>query len=283
MIPDLPLEELARRYNNGAAVPGWADTLLPRWQRESERVRADAAGARDVTYGPLPRNRFDVFAPKGAAAADGWSALVFIHGGYWQRLSKEDWSVIAAPFVANGTAAVIIGYTLCPQTTIRGIAGEIESAITCLWKNATNLTINRDRIALAGHSAGGHLTAWCMTTDWAAHGLPAAPFVSATAISGVFDLEPLVPIYLNDALKLTNEEALAMSPAYRQRRVDCDFTAAVGGAELEEFLRQNQLLGTYWKNVTEWEIPGLNHFTIIDELTRDDSALFKRVIAGLAG
>ena len=67
MIPDLPLEELARRYNNGAAVPDWADTLLPRWQRGSERVRADAAGARDVAYGQLPRNCFDVFAPKGAA------------------------------------------------------------------------------------------------------------------------------------------------------------------------------------------------------------------------
>ena len=280
MIPDLPLEELARRYNNGGAVPDWADTLLPRCQRESERLRANAAGARDVAYGPLPRNRFDVFAPKGAAPPGGWPTLVFIHGGYWQRLSKDDWSVIAAPFVANGMAAVITGYTLCPQTTIRGIAGEIESAIAYLWRNSTELAINRDRISLAGHSAGGHLTAWCLTTDWSAHGLPATPFIAATAISGVFDLEPLVPIYLNEALKLTNDEALSMSPAYRERRAMCDFTAAVGGAELEEFLRQNQLLGTRWKDVTEWEIPNLNHFTIIDELTRDDSALFKRVTAG---
>ncbi len=281
MIPNLTLEELARRYNNGAAVPDWADTLLPRWQRESERVRADAAGARDVAYGSLPRNRFDVFTPTGVAPVGGWPTLVFIHGGYWQRLSKEDWSVIAAPFVANGMAAVIAGYTLCPQTTIRGIAGEMESAVAHVWKNASGLAINGDRIALAGHSAGGHLTAWCMTTDWSAYGLPTTPFVSATAISGVFDLEPLVPIYLNDALKLTQDEALAMSPTYRERRVMCDFTAAVGGTELEEFLRQNQLLGAQWKNVTEWEIPSLNHFTIIDELTRDDSALFKRVTAGL--
>lgn len=281
MIPNLPLEELARRYNNGAAVPDWADTLLPRWQRESKRVRADAAGVRDVVYGPLPRNRLDVFTPAGVVPAGGWPMLVFIHGGYWQRLCKDDWSVIAAPFVANGMAAVIVGYTLCPQTTIRGIAREIETAVAYLWSNAPELAINRDRIAMAGHSAGGHLTAWCMTTDWSAYGLPATPFVSATAISGVFDLEPLVPIYLNDALKLTNEEALAMSPAYRERCVTCDFTAAVGGAELEEFLRQNQLLGTLWKNVTECEIPDLNHFTIIDELTRGDSELFKRVIAGL--
>ena len=281
MIPDLSLEELARRYNNGAAVPDWADTLLPRWQRESARVRSESSGVRDAVYGPLARNTLDVFTPKGTAPTNGWPALIFIHGGYWQRLSKDDWSVIAVPFVANGMAAVIVGYTLCPQTTIRGIAAEVEAAVSYVWQAAAGLDLNREKLALAGHSAGGHLTAWCMTVDWTAHGLPATPFVSATAISGLFDLEPLVPIYLNDALKLTNEEALAMSPAYRERRVDCEFTAAVGGAELEEFLRQNQLLGSRWKNVIEWEIPGLNHFTIIDELTREDSALFKRVASGL--
>ena len=283
MIPNLPLDELARRYNNGAAVPDWAETLLPRWQRESERVRNESAGVRDAAYGVLARNTLDVFTPKGAAPANGWPALIFIHGGYWQRLSKDDWSVIAAPFVANGMAAVIVGYTLCPQTTIRGIAGEIEAAVSYVWHAAPGRNLNRDKLALAGHSAGGHLTAWCMSVDWTAHGLPATPFVSATAISGLFDLEPLVPIYLNDALKLTHEEALAMSPAYRERRVACEFTAAVGGAELEEFLRQNQLLGSHWKNVIEWEMPGLNHFTIIDELTREDSPLFKRVASRLLG
>jgi arylformamidase len=283
MIPDLPLEELARRYNNGAAVPDWSDTLLPRWQRESIRLRDESGGARDVRYGPLERNLLDVFMPKGAPPTNGWPALIFIHGGYWQRLSKDDWSVIAAPFVANGMAAVIVGYTLCPQTTIRGIAGEVEAAISHVWTHASDLHLNRDRLALAGHSAGGHLTAWCMSVNWTAHGLPATPFVSATAISGLFDLEPLVPIYLNEALKLTHEEALAMSPAYRERRVECEFTAAVGGAELEEFLRQNQLLGAQWKNVIEWVIPELNHFTIIDQLTRDETALFKRVAAKLGG
>ena len=283
MIPNLPPEELARRYNNGAAVPDWADTLLPRWQRESERVRDESSGVRNAVYGPRSRNTLDVFTPNGTPPASGWPALIFIHGGYWQRLSKDDWSVIAAPFVANGMAAVIVGYTLCPQNTIRGIAGEIEAAVSYVWTAAAGLDLNREKLALAGHSAGGHLTAWCMTVDWAAHGLPATPFVSATAISGLFDLEPLVPIYLNDALKLTNEEALAMSPAYRERRVDCEFTAAVGGAELEEFPRQNQLLGARWKSVIEWEIPALNHFTIIDELTREDSALFKRVASRLRG
>jgi arylformamidase len=277
MIPDLPLVELARRYNNGLAVPGWMETLLPRWQHESEVVRANASGAQNIRYGPLERNLLDVFTPTGDTPARGWPTLIFIHGGYWQRLWKDDWSVIAKPFIANGIAVAIIGYTLCPQTTIRGIADEIETAIAYLWKNANTLTLDRERFALAGHSAGGHLTGWCLTLDWTKHAMPATPFVSATSISGLFDLEPLVPIYLNEALKLTNEEALAMSPAYHKRRVDCAFTACVGGAELEEFHRQNALIGASWNNVREWTLPELNHFTIIDQLTRDDTQLYRHI------
>jgi arylformamidase len=99
MIPNLPLEELARRYNNGAAVPDWEATLLPRWQREGARVCAESGGVRNVPYGALPRNKLDVFTPPGAPPTNGWPAMVFIHGGYWQMRCKDDWSVIAAPFV----------------------------------------------------------------------------------------------------------------------------------------------------------------------------------------
>jgi arylformamidase len=281
MIPNLALEELARRYNNGLAVPDWMTTLLPRWQSESEAVRANAAGAQNVRYGERDRNLLDVFAPKGDAPKNGWPTLFFIHGGYWQRLWKDDWSVIAKPFIENGFAAVMVGYTLCPQTTIRGIASEIETAFAHVWHHTSDLKIDRDRIAIAGHSAGGHLAAWCMTLDWTARGLPKTPFVSATSISGLFDLEPLVPIYLNDALKLTNDEALAMSPAYRAQLVDCPFTACVGGAELEEFHRQNALIGASWKSVREWTLPELNHFTIVDQLTRSSSELFAHIAADL--
>ncbi len=281
MIPDLSNEELARRYNNGAAVPDWMETLLPRWQRDSALVRANASGAQNVRYGSAERNLLDVFTPPGTPPASGWPTLVFIHGGYWQRLCKDDWSVIAKPFNAHGIAVSVIGYTLCPQTTIRGIASEIEAAIAHVWTHAAALNVNHDQLAVSGHSAGGHLAAWCMTLDWTLHGMPATPFTSVTSISGLFDLEPLVPIYLNDALKLTNAEALEMSPAYRTPIVQCPFLSAVGGDELEEFLRQSALICGAWNGVSEWVIAGRNHFTIIDDLTRDDSALFKRVASNL--
>jgi arylformamidase len=281
MIPDLSLTELARRYNNGAAVPNWMETLLPQWQRESQRVRDHASGTQNVRYGTAERNLFDVFTPHGPAPASGWPTLVFVHGGYWQRLCKDDWSVIAKAFNAHGIAVAVIGYTLCPQTSIRGIASELESAIAYLWQHAAALHIDCERIALTGHSAGGHLAAWCMTLDWTIHGMPETPFVAVTSISGLFDLEPLVPIYLNEALKLTNTEALAMSPAYRQRIVKCPFVSTVGDAELEEFLRQSALIVEQWRGVSEWILPTHNHFTIVDELTRDDTELFARVCAAL--
>ena len=277
MLPDLSLEELARRYNNSAAAPGWREELQPRWVSEGQRMAEISAGLRNVPYGPGKRQKLDVFLPAGVAPAGGWPTMIFIHGGYWQSLGKDDWSSIAAPFVDSGMGAVILGYTLCPENTISGIADEIEQAIAHVWLHATALGVDRNRLALAGHSAGGHLTAWCMTIDWTKHDMPVTPFVSATAVSGIFDLEPLVPIYLNDALNLTNEEALAISPAYRKRVVDCPFTAVVGGAELEEFHRQNALIGEHWPDVIEQSLPDLNHFTIIDQLTRNDTDLFRHV------
>jgi arylformamidase len=283
MIPDLPLDELAHRYNNSAAVPGWREALQPRWEALAAEVRASTAGARDIVYGPGNRQKFDVFLPTGRRPTEGWPTVLFIHGGYWQSLSKDDWSAVAEPFVTNGMGAVILGYTLCPENTIRGIAEEIESAIAYVWHESQRLGIDDAKLALAGHSAGGHLTAWCMTVDWTRYHLPVTPFVSATAISGIFDLEPLVPIYLNDALRLTNEEALAMSPAYRPRLVDCPFTALVGGDELEEFHRQNTLIATKWIDAHEESLQGLNHFTIIDQLTRHDTALFASIRDTLLG
>jgi arylformamidase len=277
------MDELARRYNNSASVPGWRDELQPRWERLGADVRSHAAGVRDVAYGSGERQKFDVFLPSGRPPVRGWPTMVFIHGGYWQSLSKDDWSAIAAPFVANGMGAVILGYTLCPPNTIRGITEEVESAMAHLWHDATRLGIDGSRLALVGHSAGGHLTAWCMTVAWTRHSMPATPFALATAISGIFDLEPLVSIYLNDALRLTNEEALAMSPAYRSRLVDCPFAAVVGGDELDEFHRQNHLIAREWTDIHEWSMDGLNHFTIVDQLTRDDSTLMASIRDALLG
>lgn len=271
MIPDLPLEELARRYDNGRP------SQLPRWQKDSRLLRENAACTLDIAYGPKPRNRYDLFTPDGPAPAGGWACVIFIHGGYWQRLCKEDWSIIARPFIENGMAAAIVGYTLCPQVSLRSITQEIVQAIAHLWKNAASLHIDRARLSLAGHSAGGHLTAWCLCEDWSAHGLPASPFAKATAISGLFDLEPLTVLALNNALQLSNTEALALSPAYLKPRVSCPLTATVGGAETPEFLRQNHLISQHWPDVNEWVLPGLNHFTIIDELTRADTPLFAQV------
>ena len=54
------------------------------------------------------------------------------------------------------------------------------------------------RLYLAGHSAGGHLAAMALATEWRTFGLPEDVIKGVCAISGVFDLEPIRLCYLNE-------------------------------------------------------------------------------------
>ncbi|MFN3629105.1 MAG: alpha/beta hydrolase, partial [Casimicrobiaceae bacterium] len=267
MIPDLPLEELARRYDNTRAVPDWRTRLLPRWQAESAMLRETCGRALGLGYDPqLGRAAsgnaaIDVLAPRGEAPRGGWPCLIFIHGGYWQWTHRHDWSFIARPWVESASAVAIIGYRQAPEVTVPEIAQAIEHAVVVLWQEAPALRLDRARFVLSGHSAGGHLAAWCQTVDWPTHGLPHEPFCAAVGLSGVYDLEPLVPIPLNAGLRLTRESALASSPVYRQRTTTCPFHAVVGGGELEEFHRQNRLPAAHWSGVITDSIGDEDHFS----------------------
>lgn len=279
MIPALPPDELARRYDNSRAVPDWRTRLLPRWQADSVALRERYGVAPGLAYGPHPKAAIDVLAPRGEAPRGGWPGFIFIHGGYWQWTHRHDWSFVARPFLELGCAVAIVGYVQAPEVGVPAIAQAIEQAVVTLWREAPALGLDRSRIVLSGHSAGGHLAAWCQTVDWPAHGLSAEPFRAAVGLSGVYDLEPLVLIPLNEGLRLTRENALAASPIYRARTTTCPFHAVVGGGELEEFLRQNTLPAAHWSDVVTEAIGDEDHFSIVDSLGRPGSALVARMAA----
>jgi len=258
-------EDLQSQYDNRARVPDHP-AVMARWQAASRAARA-AHQPQVLKYGPGERQRIDWF-----DAGPDAPVVVFIHGGYWQALDGGWFSFVAPPLLAHGVSVAIPTYDLAPDVRLGRIVGQMRAAVE-LIRARTGA-----RPVVAGHSAGGHLAA-CMLSEGRAS--------AAVAISGVFDLEPLIPTTLNAALDLDVMEARALSPIHWPPPdgstpggmiLDC----VVGADESEEFVRQSHDMAELWgsKRVeTRFEaLPGLNHFTVLDPLFDPDSALVRRLV-----
>jgi len=262
------------QYNNRRRVPEYAE-INARWCAASRDYRGRAAARLDIAYGGGARQRYDFF-PSGSDPAP---LIVYIHGGYWQRGDREDYAFLARDLNAAGIAVALPSYSLCPAVTVMDIVAELRGFLAHLWQSARVYPL------VIGHSAGGHLTAAMLATDWGRiAGVPPDLVRAGYAISGVFDLPPLIGTSLNAALKLGTAEAHAASPMFwpppPKPRV---FAAAVGGLESEEFLRQSRDIARVWRQsgITAEDVlvPGTNHFTVVDELARPTSPMFKSVVA----
>jgi len=270
--------DLEAEYNNRARVTNSA-ALLEQRAAAGKTHRALAKADLDLVYGKDDRNRYDLFH---AAGATGRAPLVaYIHGGYWQRGERQENAWVAKELTAKGVAVAVASYTLCPATTVTGIADEMRQFLKALW------TRTRQYPVVVGHSAGGQLAAAMLAADWSkVDGVPADLVRAAYAISGVFELPPLVATSLNGALKLTPESARAASPLFGPSpRMGTRLVAAVGGDESQEFIRQSLDIADAWSRAGCTAecvvVPGANHFTILDALSNPDSAMVDR-IAGLA-
>lgn len=263
-------------YNNRARVPEYPE-IAERWSLLASAYRLAGNTALDQPYGTRERQRYDLF----HAGDQDAPLVVYIHGGYWQRGDRKDYSFLARELNAAGVTVAIPSYTLCPTASVMEIGDEIQACLAALWKKTGK------RPTVIGHSAGGHLTAEMMARSWGSFpGVPADLVRSGYAISGVFDLAPLIDTSLNKALGLTKGTARAASPLFRPpapkgRRL----VAAVGGEESSEFLRQSRAIADAWSKVgidAKYEvIAGANHFSMVDELIRPDSPMLKR-ITGMA-
>jgi len=266
-------------YNNRKRVPDSGD-YMARWARESAAVRASATCTLDVPYGDGQGETLDVF----PASRTDAPVLFFIHGGYWRALDKSDHSFIAPAFTAQGVCVVVPNYALCPGTperpvTIGDIARQMVRALGWTWRHIAAHGGDPSRITVAGHSAGGHLTAMMLGCQWpeAASDLPAQLVRNGLSISGLYALEPLrhVP-FLGDTLGLTPANVPALSPALWPAPTQGTLYSVVGGDESAEFIRQNTLMRTAWgaDRVPVCEaLPGLQHFSVLDALAQPDHAL----------
>lgn len=262
---------LEAQYNNRARVADHA-AVLSRWAQASAlaRRKSDAA-VLDLSYGASPGETLDVFpAPPGGQG--GAPVLVFIHGGYWRSLDKADHSFVAPAFNAAGALVVVPNYALCPAVTIEDIARQLARMLAWVWRNAASHGGDPARIALVGHSAGGHLATMLLCCRWkeVADDLPATLVSGALSISGLYDLEPLrhTP-FLQADLRLTPTSVARLSPAFFPRPKGARLYTVVGLEESDEFLRQNHLIRDVWgpSAVPVCEtVPGANHFTVLNGL-----------------
>ncbi len=272
--------DYTKEYDNSARVANSTE-LLDRLITDAANFRddPDLIAEYDLSYGPALRNRMDVFWPSNGAGRKKQSRIVmFIHGGYWQRMDRSAFSHLARGLLDNGLAVAMPSYTLCPDIKIDGIINEIRRACLLLYQ-----TYKR-RFTVIGHSAGGHLAACMVATDWDTihHDLPNDLVASGLGISGIFDLLPLLQTPINDALQMDEVQAIAASPIRWIPETQQRFDAWVGSTESGEFHRQSQSLAERWSllgSPTQYQsVPGKNHFTVIDDLKHRNSRLVNRIV-----
>ena len=264
--------DLEAEYNNRLKVPDHA-TYQARWERAAAAFRASHPHAEPgLAYGPTPRQAMDVFWPDSGRDAP---LAIFVHGGYWQRNDRSAFSHFARGLLAHGVAVAMPSYDLCPTVTLATLIEQVRDA-------AAFLARRHGRAMLAcGHSAGGHLAAMLLATDWAARGLPAPAVTAALPISGLFDLPPLTHTSVNDALGLDEAEAHRLSPLFLPRPAGA-LHAIVGGEEGVEYIRQSRSIAQTWGG--SWEaLAGRNHFSIVEPLGDPASAVVQVALTLLSG
>lgn len=250
-------------YDNTGQVADSAQQIAAR-NAASAAFRAAHGGHLDLPYGEAEREKWDLYPGRGSAAP----CLVFIHGGYWQRNRREDFAILAQGALAMGWSAALPGYTLAPEASLTTIAWQISRALDWLAANGAAHGIGGP-IVVAGWSAGGHLAALA-----AEH--PAV--TAALAMSGIYELAPIRDTFLNDKLRLTEDEVADLSPI-RRAMVQKPIAIAYGARELPELRRQSR---SFHRVRAEAQapgplipIPGADHFRVLEALWTPDGALLR--------
>ena len=258
-------------YNNRARVPE-NPTIMAGWARDAQAYRAGHQDRLKVmAYGPGERHRIELFSGDGAGAI-----VVFIHGGYWQALDGSFFSHLAGGLNAHGIDVAVPSYDLCPNVSVADIVEQMRAATRELAKLGRPLV-------MSGHSAGGHLAACLLATDWRAldAALPDGLVTAAYTISGLFDLRPLVSTSINNALKLDDASAKAASPLFWKPPARGSLDAVVGGSESAEYFQQSRIIADAWGAAglpTRFgTVPDANNFTAIAPLADAGSPMTLRL------
>jgi len=270
-----------RHYNVRAAIPEHP-AIFAAWKARSEAFRRRAGGVLDVAYGPSAAETLDLF-PAGLRGAP---VHLFIHGGYWQALDKADSSFVAEALVEAGITVAVVNYALCPTVTLDAIVEQMRRAALWLWRHAGDYGADAGRIQLGGHSAGGHLVGMLMATDWLAldAAAPRRLIRGGIAVSGLFELAPLVQTTINDKVGMDAATARRLSPLFLDPTApESPLVLAVGGLESGGFHGQSDAMAAAWREkgvpVERLTLAGRHHLSAVEALADRATDLFRRAVA----
>ena len=247
------------------------------WHNESSEQACKSLDCHlDVRFGPTLDEVVDVF-PSNRPNSP---VLVFIHGGWWRRLSNKEHRLVARGLVPHGITVVVMNYSLCPKVDIPEITRQSRAALAWVYQNIDRFNGNREKIYVSGHSAGGHQVGMMALTDWAGeYGLPADLVKGGIPISGLFDLRPFYYSWLQPKLQLTEKIIEQQSPLFHVAQLKhlMPMLITLGGDESPEFHRQSKTFGNAWREqggfITTLDQPGKNHVTAIAGFEDTDSPL----------
>jgi arylformamidase len=266
------LVDYQAEYDNRRRVPEY-EAISRRWAERSRAYRETATVELGLPYGRGERHRFDLY----RCGVVNAPLVVYLHGGYWQWGDRALYGFLAESLNAAEIDVAIPSYPLCPAATVLEIIRDIRGCLVAIWR------FTAVRPLVVGHSAGGQLAASMLASDWSRIlGAPDDFVLSAVAVSGVFDLEPLIETTINDALNLDSRTARMASPRNWPVPVGRRLLAVVGAEESSEFRWQARDIVDVWGGAgvrTDFlEVEAANHFTVVDELARIGSQLNLRVI-----
>jgi arylformamidase len=272
----MPNEDIEFQFNPRRAVPNVEEHAL-RMQQLSTDARARHQGIYNLRYGSGALATLDVF----RAQQDNAPVHVFLHGGYWRGRDKSDFSFLADALIPQGITLVVMNYDLCPHVELPAIVDQVEQGLKWVHEHAAQWGADPSRYSVSGHSAGAHLIAAVLSRHADATTAPKGLPASALLISGVYDLEPVLSISVNQEIRLRPEQVAPLSPVRLPPCPAVRLVVAVGGEETQGFIGQSERFATHCKaqgaEATFMKLDGCNHYTVMHHFESPQGELTRLV------